>query len=501
MTTQNIAKSVRNQAIKAEHVIEEALSRVKKAHGRTNGMVDIAADNARRAAKLVDERIRAGEGDKMPLAGVPIVVKANLCVGPDCGLDIRTTAGSAILEHYRSPYTATSVRRLIEAGAVVLGTTNMDEFGMGSSTETSIHGPTMNPWDLERVPGGSSGGSAAMVAAGAVTLALGSDTGGSIRQPAAMCGVVGFKPTYGRVSRYGLIAYASSLDTVGAIGTKVADVAAGFAAMAGVDERDATSVARPLGDIIAMVDAPPAAGLVVGVPRSVREHVQAGRLHAGVVKGLEKAEGALRNRGVQIIDVDLPYADEAIAAYYIIAPAEASSNLARYDGVRYGRRADLTPGEGLTQMYNRSRGERLGAEVQRRIVLGTFVLSSGYYDAYYLTALRARRLIQEAYNAAFAQGCQALLMPVTPGPAFRLGEKTNDPMAMYLEDVYTVGVNLAGLPAISVPVGYARDGAFESLKDDDRPGRLPIGVQLVGRAFDEGVLLHVAQQLEMGAAK
>ncbi|GAB4384111.1 MAG: Asp-tRNA(Asn)/Glu-tRNA(Gln) amidotransferase subunit GatA [Phycisphaerales bacterium] len=410
------------------------------------------------------------------LAGMSIAVKENICTR--CG---RTTAGSRMLEHYRSPFDATAVARLLDAGATIIGKTNMDEFGMGSSTEQSFFGPTRNPWDVSRVPGGSSGGSAAAVAAGIVPVALGSDTGGSIRQPASHCGVVGLKPTYGRVSRFGLIAYASSLDVIGPIGRTVTDCARVLQVIAGPDRRDATCSSRAVPDMLTRLDEP-IAGLRIGLVGSTLSTGNHPAVNAAVATAAERLSGA----GATVVDVELMDPDLAIAAYYIVAPAEASSNLARYDGVRYGYSAELPDSASLDDLYRATRTQGFGAEVRRRIMLGTHVLSAGYYDAYYVRALKVRRLIKQDFDRAFESlGLHALLMPVAPGPAFRIGDKTQDPLALYLEDVYTVGVSLAGLPAIAVPVGFS---------DDPRP--LPIGVQLVGRAFDEPVLLRAARMLE-----
>ncbi len=392
-----------------------------------------------------------------------------------------TTAGSKILANYKSPYTATAVQRLIDAGAVIIGKTNMDEFAMGSSGENSAFGPTRNPWDLDRVPGGSSSGSAAAVAAGIIPVALGSDTGGSIRQPAGMCGIVGLKPTYGRVSRYGLIAYASSLDQIGPLGRTVADVAAVLTIIGGHDPLDSTSAHQTVPDFSSDLDRP-IDQLILGVPRQARSSAN----HPAVAAALESAIKTYQSLGATIVDVDLPHTEHGIAAYYIVALAEASSNLARFDGIRYGHRAPRP--EGLLDLYSRSRAEGFGAEVQRRIMLGTYILSSGYYDAYYTTALKVRRLIKRDYDTAFAAGarCHAILMPTSPTPAFKLGEKNSDPLAMYLEDVYTVGVNLAGLPAIALPAGFSPEGH----------SRLPIGMQLVGPAWREGDLLRAARMFE-----
>jgi aspartyl-tRNA(Asn)/glutamyl-tRNA(Gln) amidotransferase subunit A len=468
-----IARDVRAQRRSAAETVREALDRIE-ADPELGAFLQTFPERALAAAGEVDARIARGE-DPGPLAGVPVAVKDNICL--DYG---RTTAGSRILESYESPFSATAAERLAAAGAIVVGKTNLDEFGMGSSCEHSAFGPTRNPWDRARTPGGSSGGSAAAVAAGMVLLALGSDTGGSIRQPAAMCGVVGFKPTYGRVSRWGLVAYASSLDQIGPIGCSVADCAMCLEVIAGADPRDSTCAPEPAPRLLERLLEP-----VEKLRIAVARESSARPPREPVVQAMARAAEAFRVMGAEIVEVDLPPEDDAIAAYYLVAPAEASSNLARYDGVRYGRRAELRDGETLEDMYVRTRSEGFGPEVKRRIMLGTYALSAGYYDQYYLTALKTRRLIAQRYAAALVD-CHALLAPVTPGPAFRLGERDADPMAMYLEDVYTVGVSLAGLPSIALPAGFAEvDGS-----------RLPVGVQLVGRAFDEATLVRVGQSLE-----
>jgi aspartyl-tRNA(Asn)/glutamyl-tRNA(Gln) amidotransferase subunit A len=470
-----IAAAVASGEASAAEVVRSALGGIASGDPALHAFLEVFEGEALAQAEQLDARRARGE-PLGPLAGVPIAVKDNICYEQG-----RTTCASRMLEHYRSPYTATALQRLIDAGAIVVGKTNLDEFAMGSSCEHSAFGPTRNPWDVSRVPGGSSGGSAAAVAAGLVPLALGSDTGGSIRQPAALCGVVGLKPTYGRVSRYGLVAYASSLDQIGPIARTVEDCALCLRAMAGRDPLDTTSSARPVeaGAAEANAQTRPA---TLGIPRAALDATN----DPGALAIFRSAAGALEGAGFSLREIDLPHADHAVAAYYIVATAEASSNLARYDGVRYGHRAALAPGEGLEELYTRTRAEGFGHEVQRRIMLGTHVLSSGYYDAYYLTALKARRLIQRDFDDAFSAGCDAVLMPVTTGPAFRLGEKLADPLALYLEDVYTVGVNLAGLPALSLPAGFVeREGA-----------RLPIGLQLVARAWCEKELLDLGRRVE-----
>jgi aspartyl-tRNA(Asn)/glutamyl-tRNA(Gln) amidotransferase subunit A len=443
--------------------------------------LEMFAERALDRAREIDSR--QGMGEYLgPLAGIPIAIKDNICT--DFG---RTTCGSRMLADYRSPFAATAVGRLERAGAVITGKTNLDEFAMGSSSENSALSITRNPWDTSRVPGGSSGGSAAAVAARLVPAALGSDTGGSVRQPAAFCGVVGLKPTYGRVSRWGLVAYASSLDQIGPITRSVADAALLMETIAGRDPLDSTCADRDAPSLLASLDEP-ITGLRIGVPRECRSPQN----HPAVAQALDRAAAAFRDVGATVVDVDLPHLKYGIAAYYIIATAEASSNLARFDGVRYGHRAALAPGEELFDLYARSRAEGLGIEVQRRIMLGTYALSSGYYDAYYLTALKARRLIQRDFVNLFSgpAPCDALLMPTAPTPAFKIGEKSSDPLTMYLEDVYTVTANLAGVPAISLPAGFAEvDGK-----------RLPVGVQLLGPMFAEDRLLRAARMYEQTSA-
>jgi aspartyl-tRNA(Asn)/glutamyl-tRNA(Gln) amidotransferase subunit A len=404
-----------------------------------------------------------------PLAGTPVAIKDNIAT-----TDLPTTCGSKILEGYRSPFEATAVRRAREAGAVVVGKTNMDEFAMGSSTENSAYGPTLNPHDRGRVPGGSSGGSAAAVAAGLVPMALGSDTGGSVRQPAAFCGVVGIKPTYGRVSRYGLVAYASSLDQIGTLGRTVADAAYLLRIVAGHDPRDATSVERPVPDFPQAVGRG-VEGLVVGVPEEYMPEGLAPELRAL----MEGALAALSERGAEVRRVSLPHTRHAIACYYVIATAEASSNLSRYDGVRFGPRVAA---DDLVSMYETTRSHGFGAEVKRRIMLGTYALSAGYYDEYYGTAQRARQLITDDFRRAFGAGVDVLFTPTSPTPAFELGERTADPLEMYLSDVFTVTANLAAIPGMSVPIGAVRG--------------LPVGGQLLAPWWEEERMLAVAGALE-----
>jgi len=479
-----LAAAVRKREASAESLVRSALDRLAAAAG-LNAFIDTFPDAALDRAREIDRDLAAGN-NRGPLAGVPVAIKDNMCLEWGQGVGGRTTCASRILENFRAPYTATAVRKLLDAGAIVIAKTNLDEFAMGSSGENSCFGPTHNPWDHSRVPGGSSSGSAAAVAAGVVPMTLGSDTGGSIRQPAGWCNLVGLKPTYGRVSRYGLVAYASSLDQIGPLTRTVTDAAATLAVISGCDANDSTSGKFPHADFLRDLDTP-IDGLRIGVPRQARSESN----HPGVAAAFESAIATLRSLGAAIVDADLPYTDYGVAAYYLIAPAEASSNLARFDGVRYGRRAGLAPGEAggsLDDLYTRSRSEGFGPEVQRRIMLGTYALSSGYYDAYYATAAKVRRLIQADYETALltSPGCHALLMPVAPSPAFTIGAKASDPLSLYLEDVYTVGVNLAGIPALSIPAGFASvDG-----KD------LPVGVQLIGPALGEPALLRIGRAFE-----
>jgi aspartyl-tRNA(Asn)/glutamyl-tRNA(Gln) amidotransferase subunit A len=465
-----LASLVRSGEVQAVDVLEEHLARVDAYEGRIHAFNRVLVEEARSAAGAVDASVAAGR-DPGPLAGVPIALKDNLCTR-----GIPTTCSSRILEGWLPPYDATVVTRLAGAGAIAIGKTNLDEFAMGSSTENSAYGPTRNPHDLSRVPGGSSGGSAAAVAARMATLGLGSDTGGSIRQPAALCGVVGAKPTYGLVSRYGLVAFASSLDQIGPLARSVADAALLLDVIAGPDPADSTCLR----------DAPPRAssrldegvdGLRVGL---VGELAAAEGMSADVVIRTREAADALAAAGAKVEDVSVPAAVYGLSAYYLIAPAEASSNLARYDGVRYGFRA---PGaRDITDMYLKTRSAGFGAEVKRRIMLGTYALSAGYYDAYYGKAQRVRTLIIRDFEAAYAN-FDVLLAPTAPGSAFALGAKTADPLTMYLNDVCTIPSNLAGHPAISVPFGSGDDG-------------LPVGVQILAPALGETVMFQVAAALE-----
>lgn len=479
-----IAAQVGMRATSAVAVTTAALARAAAASS-LNALTQVFPEKALAHAARVDVAIAAGAA--LPLAGVPVVIKDNIVLGPDLhepgdnqGIGGRTTCGSRMLEKYESPFTATAAQKLINAGAIIIGKSNLDEFAMGSSGENSAFGPTRNPHDPTRVPGGSSSGSAVSVAAGIAPIALGSDTGGSIRQPAGHCGIVGVKPTYGRVSRYGLVAFASSLDQIGPFATTVEDAARVLEVICGEDPHDSTSAARSTEPWSSTVNTP-IENLTLGVPRQARSDSN----HPGVTRTLDDTLAAYVSAGAKIVDIDQPLMDEGIAAYYIVAAAEASSNLARFDGVRYGHRAALRPDESLQDLYCRSRSEGFGTEVKRRIMLGTHVLSSGYYDAYYTTALKVRRRLLADFTSAFQQ-CHAVLMPASPGPAFKIGEKTSDPLALYLEDVYTVAVNLAGLPGMTIPAGWANEGG----------SRLPIGMQIICPAFEEGRMLRIARTLE-----
>ena len=461
--------AIREGRISSRQLTRHVLDRIESLNGRLNAFNSVWADRAMQVAAQVDEGRIGG-----PLAGVPIAIKDNLCTAFGT-----TTCSSKMLRQFRSPYDATVVRKLESAGAVIVGKTNLDEFAMGSSTENSAFGPTLNPWDPARVPGGSSGGSAAALAAGMCCGAVGSDTGGSIRQPAALCGVVGLKPTYGRVSRYGLVAYASSLDQIGPFGWTVADAALLLGVMAGHDPKDSTSVSEPVPDYVADLDRP-VEGLRIGLPR---EYQLAGGIDARVKSAVDAAVGRYQQLGAEVVEVSLPHTEYGIAAYYVIAPCEASSNLARYDGVHFGHRTSERVRD-IIELFSRSRAEGFGAEVQRRIMIGTYALSSGYYDAYYLRALKVRALIRRDFDEAFKR-CDVILCPTSPTPAFRVGEKTGDPLQMYLVDVFTVTCNIAALPGISIPCGFT---------DDPRP--LPIGLQLIGPTFSEQKLLRIARMYE-----
>lgn len=449
--------------------VERSLDAAERLNETLNAFLEIDRKGATERAEALSAAKAQGES-KLPLAGVPLAVKDNICVR-----GLQASCGSRILGPYHPPYSATVIERLQGAGAVVIGKTNLDEFAMGSSNENSAFGVVRNPWDTQRVPGGSSGGSAAAVAAGIVPVALGSETGGSVRQPAALCGIVGLKPTYGRLSRYGLVAFASSLDHISIFGRKVLDVAEVLRVAAGRDPLDATSADVPVPDYTAGLTGD-VRGVRIGVPRALLSE----GVDEDVRERIESAIESYKEMGAQVIDIELPHAKYCIAVYYVIATAEASSNLARFDGVRYGFRAEEA--RSLREMYRRTRDEGFGAEVKRRIMLGTYVLSSGYYDAYYRKAQQVRTLLKIDFKHAF-EACDAILTPTTPTPAFLIGEKVDDPLSMYLNDIYTCTANLVGVPGISVPCGLSREG-------------LPVGLQLMTRHWDEAGLLKLAHAFE-----
>jgi len=446
--------------------IEKALERAESLNPELNSFLSIERESALARADQLD----SSGIDGSPLSGVAIAVKDNICTK-----GMQTSCGSRILHNYRAQYDATAIQRLNAAGAVVIGKTNMDEFAMGSSNESSAFGVAKNPWDTNRVPGGSSGGSAVAVASGVVRVSLGSETGGSVRQPASLCGIVGLKPTYGRISRYGLVAFASSLDSIGVFGQTSRDIAGVLGAIAGRDPLDATTADVPVPDYAATLN-DDISGKRIGVPRDLFGEGLDEEVRAAVEKSIDD----FRNLGCEIVDVELPHSKYGIAVYYILATAEASSNLARYDGVRYGFRAE--DAHELRQMYFKTREEGFGPEVKRRIMLGTYVLSSGYYEAYYAKAQKVRTLLRQDYAKAFAS-CDAILTPTSPSVAFKIGEKSDDPLAMYLSDIYTVSANLVGVPAVSVPCGLSSDG-------------LPIGTQLIGNFWSEGLLLNMTSRYE-----
>ncbi len=474
LTVIEAASSIRNRELTSVELVQAVADAASRADGAINAYLSIDVQKALEDADAVDTELAAG-GSPGPLAGVPIGIKDNMCVQ-----GIPTTCASRMLEPFVPPYSATVVQRLTGAGAVVLGKMNMDEFAMGSSCENSAFGLVRNPRDTDRVPGGSSGGSAAAVAAGEALATLGSDTGGSIRQPAGFCGVVGLKPTYGRVSRYGLVAFASSLDQIGPLTKTVADSALLLGVMAGKDPMDSTCLAEPVPDYLAGIGAG-VEGMTLGIPK---EYFAEG-LEPQVEKRVRDALAFLEKSGAKVVEMSLPHTAYAVATYYVIATAEASSNLARYDGVHYGYRAPDY--DDMIDMYSRTRNQGFGDEVKRRIVMGTFVLSSGYYDAYFLRAQRVRRLIKNDFDRAFADGVDCIVCPTSPTPAFRIGEKTDDPLTMYLSDVYTISANLAGIPAVSVPCGSSSEG-------------LPIGVQLMGKPFAEPDIFRVATVIEDSAS-
>jgi len=462
-----LAAGLRAGDFSSEELTGAFLDRIARFDERLNSVVTVTADAALEAAKVADKQIKNGAG--ATLTGIPFLHKDIFCTQ-----GVRTSCGSRMLDNFEAPYDATVTARLKQAGAVMLGKTNMDEFAMGSSNETSFYGPVRNPWDLERVPGGSSGGSAAAVAARLAPAATGTDTGGSIRQPAALCGITGIKPTYGRVSRYGMIAFASSLDQGGPMTRSAEDAAILLQAMSGFDERDSTSIDRPVDDYTQLLGKD-VSGLTIGLPK---EYFGEG-LDPQVGAAVDAAIDVFRKLGAQVKEISLPNTGLAVPAYYVVAPAECSSNLSRMDGVRFGYRCD-NPRD-LEDLYVRSRGEGFGAEVKRRIMVGTYALSAGYYDAYYLKAQQVRRLIANDFVSAF-KDVDIIMGPTSPTTAFKLGEKADDPVTMYLSDIYTIAVNLAGLPGMSIPAGLV--------------GGLPVGLQMIGNYFEEGRLLNAAHQFQ-----
>jgi aspartyl-tRNA(Asn)/glutamyl-tRNA(Gln) amidotransferase subunit A len=468
LTLDDIRRGLLTRQFSAAELTAEALKFAEAENPKTGAYLRLAPERAMEGARRVDERIARGE-DPGPLAGAPVAVKDVILTK-----GITTTCGSKLLEHYVPPYDATAIEKLEAAGGIVLGKTNCDEFAMGSSNENSAYGPVRNPVAPDRVPGGSSGGSAAAVAQGTATLALGSDTGGSIRQPASFCGVVGVTPTYGRVSRYGLTAYASSLDHIGPFARNVKDAATLLSVIAGRDPRDSTSAGAPVPDYAAALGGS-VKGLKLGLPR---EYLKDLTSETGDLIG--RGVDALKSLGCEVREISLPHTDYAIACYYIIATAEASANLARYDGVRYTVRSSSS--ETLSDMYRNTRGEGFGAECKRRIVLGTYVLSAGYYDAYYLKAQKVRALVARDFERAFEE-VDAVVAPVSPFPAFKLGEKVDDPLAMYLSDIYTITGSLAGIPCMSVPCGNTAAG-------------LPVGMQILTRHFGETTMFQIAEAFE-----
>ncbi len=468
LTIHELHNLISRGEVTSREVTESILERITSVEKRINAYITVTSDLAIEQAKQADEQIRQGKCGF--LTGIPLAVKDILCMK-----GVRTTCGSRILENFVAPYDATVIKRLKEEGAVFLGRTNMDEFAMGASTETSYFGPTRNPWNQERIPGGSSGGSAAAVAADECIAALGTDTGGSIRQPAACCGLVGLKPTYGRVSRYGLIAFASSLDQVGPMTKDVRDAAILMNGICGYDRFDSTSVEVTVPDYTQVLGQD-VGGMKVGIPR---EYFGKG-LDAEVEQAVREAVKVLNGLQMEVMEISLPHTEYAVATYYLIAPAEASSNLARYDGVKYGFRNGAE--NGLLDMYKRTRSEGFGIEVKRRIMLGTYALSAGYYDAYYKKASQVRTLIRRDFESAFRK-CDVILTPTYPTSAFKIGEKINDPLTLYLSDVFTIPANLAGIPGISLPCGFTSEG-------------MPVGLQILSDSFQEEKLLQVAAAYE-----
>ena len=469
LTIHELHEKLKKKQITSIETTEAFLKRIDAIDGNIKAYITVTKEEAARQAKEADKRLASGK-DITPLTGVPIAVKDIFCTN-----GVRTTCASKILDNFVPPYDATVIKKLKDAGAVILGKNNMDEFAMGSSTENSAYFVTKNPWDVERVPGGSSGGSAASVAAGECAASLGTDTGGSIRQPASCCGVVGLKPTYGRVSRYGMIAFASSLDQAGPLTKDVKDCAIMLNAIAGHDPQDSTCINAPVLDYTNALTKD-IKGLKIGIPK---EYFIKG-LDSDVEKAVKQAIEVLKKQGASTVEVSLPHTEYAVAVYYLVATAEASSNLARYDGVKFGYRTKNS--KNLLDMYCKTRDEGFGPEVKRRIMLGTYSLSAGYYDAYYKKASQVRTLIKKDFEEAFKK-CDVILTPTAPTPAFKIGEKTADPLTMYLSDIFTISCNLAGIPGISIPCGFTKDN-------------LPIGLQILGKAMDEETILRTAYAYE-----
>ncbi len=471
LTLTELVERLEDRQVSSCAVTQDCLDQIKRVDSELHAFLSCDSEDALAQAKAADQAMTAGVTHReKPLLGVPVAIKDIIAVRNQ-----PMSCGSRILHDYLSPYDATVISRLRAAGAVVFGRLNMDEFAMGSSNENSAFGPVRNPWDTTRIPGGSSGGSAAAVVADECIASLGSDTGGSVRQPAALCGCVGLKPSYGRVSRYGLVAYASSLDQVGCCAKRVRDAAVLLEALSGMDPRDSTTVPQPVPHYTSALTGE-IKGLRIGLPKEY----MVGGLDAEVETAIKAAVKQFAKLGATVVDVSLPHTDYAIATYYIIATAEASANLARFDGIRYGLRVE---GSDPAELYSRTRGDGFGVEVKRRIILGTYVLSSGYYDAYYLRAQKVRTLIRSDFLKAFEQ-VDAILTPTTPTPAFRIGEKTGDPLQMYLSDIFTISANLAGICGISLPCGFTRDP------------KLPIGLQLQGKPFAEETILRLAHAYE-----
>jgi aspartyl-tRNA(Asn)/glutamyl-tRNA(Gln) amidotransferase subunit A len=466
-TIVELAAGLRAGTFSSVELTRHYIERIERLDGEINAFITTTPEQALDAAAVADAKLQAGEAG--PLTGIPIAQKDIFCTQ-----GVKTSCGSKMLDNFISPYDATVVSKLKQAGIVSLGKVNMDEFAMGSSNETSFYGPVHNPWDLDRVPGGSSGGSAAAVAARLAAAATGTDTGGSIRQPAALCGITGLKPTYGRISRFGMIAFASSLDQAGPMTANAEDAALMLQAMAGFDTKDSTSVDQPVPDYSATLNEA-LTGLKIGVPK---EYFGEG-LAADVNAAIESAIQVYKRLGAEVVEISLPNSHLAVPTYYVVAPAECSSNLSRFDGVRFGYRCD--DAQDLEDLYKRSRGEGFGAEVKRRIMIGTYALSAGYYDAYYLKAQKTRHLISDDFTQAFQQ-VDVIMGPATPATAFKLGEKTDDPVTMYLNDIYTIAANLAGLPGLSIPV--------------EPVNGLPVGLQLIGNYFAEAKLLNVAHKYQ-----